>query len=198
MKRLVERRYQSPLRDEQAEATALRIIEAAIRVLERGLSGLSIPAVAREARVSVATVYHHFPDKPALIRAVTNHLDRQMGAEELDAVPASAAEIVEHIRFVFPRLSGRRALMAPALLGPEGTALRREWLSERAAIVRAALAGSATASLPEDFDRLVAIVTLLCTTEALGVLDEYLGLSPAEAAEAVAWAVLKLSEESTT
>ena len=48
---------------------------------------------------------------------------------------------------------------------------------------------------PAAFERLVSIVTLLCTSQTLGVLHEYLGLSAEEAAEAVAWAIFKLSEE---
>jgi hypothetical protein len=47
----------------------------------------------------------------------------------------------------------------------------------------------------EDFSRLVAIVTVLCTSETLGLLQEYLGLSAEEAGDTVAWAVTQLCEE---
>lgn len=189
------RKYRSPLREGQAEATAFRIIEAAIRILEGGLAGLSIPAVAREAGVSVPTVYHHFADKTALIRALSDHLDRTIGIDP-PANPHSAAELAAHIRYVGPHLHGRPSLLGQALAGPEGTALRREWLAERSAMVRGALRSGST--LPEDdFERLVSIATVLCTSQTLGVLTEYLGLAAGEAAEAVAWAVLKLTEENT-
>jgi AcrR family transcriptional regulator len=189
------RRYRSPLREGQAETTARRIAEAATRVLERGLAGLSVPAVAREAGVSVPTVYHHFADKAALIRAVSDHVDRLAGIDALPA-PGSPAELAQHIRHVFPHLDARQALMGPALRGPEGEALRREWLAERAAMVRGALSAAASRCEPAEFERLVSIVTLLCTSQTLGVLHEYLGLSAEEAAATVAWAIFKLSEES--
>lgn len=188
------RRYRSSLRVGQAEATALRIVEAAVRVLERGLAGLSIPAVAREAGVSVPTVYHHFADKTALIRAVSDHIDRLAGAGTLPA-PQSPAGLREHIRNVYPRINGRHALMGAALSGPEGDALRREWLAGRAAMIRAALEESSSRLGPENFEKLVSIVTVLCTSQTLGVLHEYLGLSAEEAADAVAWAISQLSEE---
>ena len=188
------RHYRSALREGQAEATARRIVEAAIRVLERGLAGLSIPAVAREAGVSVATVYHHFADKAALIRAVSDHIDRLAGIDTLPS-PRSADELAQHIRHVFPRVTGRQALLGPALRGSEGEALRREWLKERVTMVREALDEASSRLDPEDFEKLVSIVTLLCTSQTLGVLHEYLGLSAEESAAAVAWAISKLSEE---
>lgn len=164
-------------------------------MLERGVASLSIPAVAREAGVAVPTVYHHFADKAALIRAVSDHLDEVAGFDAPLPVPHTAAELAHHVKQVFPRLTGRHALMAPLLSGPEGEALRREWLAERAGMVRDALGQASSRLEPADFERLVSIVTLLCTSQTLGVLHEYLGLSAEEAAEAVAWAMFRLSGE---
>jgi AcrR family transcriptional regulator len=48
------------LRAAQAQATRARILEATVNVMARGVASVSIPAVAREARVSVPTVYRHF------------------------------------------------------------------------------------------------------------------------------------------
>ena len=47
-----------------------RLLAATIAVIEkRGLSGVTIPAVAATARVSTGSVYRRFADKEALIRA---------------------------------------------------------------------------------------------------------------------------------
>lgn len=188
------RSYASPLRAEQARATALRIVEAAIRVLERGPAELSIPAVAREAGVSVPTVYHHFGDKAGLISAVSDHLDQSEFLEP-PMQPTSPAEMAEHVRSVFPRLDGRRALMAPAFRLPEGERVRREQIAERVAMIRTALAPVEPGFDAASFDHLAAIVTVLCTSETVGLLQDHLNLSMADAAEAVAWAVTKLSKE---
>lgn len=188
------RSYRSALRADQAEATALLIVEAAVRVLQRNPAVLSIPAVAREAGVSVPTVYRHYGDKDQLIRAVSNHLDAAFGDEPWPR-PASPADLAAHMRRAAPRLDGRRALMAPALRSPEGEAFRGEQFATRVAFVRGAVAELSTRLPAEDFSRLVAIVTVLCTSETLGLLQEYLGLSAEEAGDTVAWAVTKLCEE---
>ena len=57
------RTYRSELRAQQADETRARILDATVRVMARGLASLSIPAVAREAGVSVPTVYRHFATK---------------------------------------------------------------------------------------------------------------------------------------
>ena len=45
-----------------------------------GLASLSIPAVAREAGVSVPTVYRHFGTKDDLLAAVYPHVARGSGS----------------------------------------------------------------------------------------------------------------------
>jgi AcrR family transcriptional regulator len=187
------RLYRSALREEQAEATARRIVEAALRVLERGPATFSIPAVAREAGVAVPTVYNHFGDKGGLIRAVGDHLDRSTGLEPPS--PESPEDLAAHIRLVAPYINGLHALLAPALRSPEGQQFRREQLADRVLMMRRALAGAASRLAPAEAEHLVAIATVLCTSETLGLLQEYLGLSNEAAADAIAWAVLKLSEE---
>src|SRR5262245_59662714 len=62
-----------------------RILEAATAVLARGVDELSMPAVAREAGVSVPTVYRNFPDKNALLRETLQHLRQQRDYRGLTA-----------------------------------------------------------------------------------------------------------------
>jgi AcrR family transcriptional regulator len=59
-----------------------QILEATIRILtERGLSGLKIEDVAREAEVGKGTVYLYFQDKQALLRALVEQRTLQFYAE---------------------------------------------------------------------------------------------------------------------
>ncbi len=63
-----QRDYQSPLRQEQARRTREQILDGLIQAMARGgLADLSIPAVAREAGVSVPTIYRYFHTKRELI-----------------------------------------------------------------------------------------------------------------------------------
>jgi AcrR family transcriptional regulator len=43
--------------------------EALLLILEQGIRGTTVEEVARQAGVSRMTVYRHFPDKPAVVRA---------------------------------------------------------------------------------------------------------------------------------
>jgi AcrR family transcriptional regulator len=67
------RRYESPIRREQAAATRAAILAAARRLFEkRGYSGTAVAEIAEEAGVTPRTVYLGFETKAALLRGVWN------------------------------------------------------------------------------------------------------------------------------
>ena len=71
------RRYESPRRRDQAEATRQSILAAAQRLFERdGYPGTTIAAIAADAGVSTKTVYLAFESKSGLLRAVWHLLLR--------------------------------------------------------------------------------------------------------------------------
>lgn len=71
-----------------ATGTRARLVEAAVRTVERGgVSGLTLEAVAREAGVSKGGLLHHFRSKDALVEAVLRDL--------LAAFDARVTELVE-------------------------------------------------------------------------------------------------------
>jgi AcrR family transcriptional regulator len=66
---LTSRSYRSPLREEQARQTQLRILDAAHGLLlEQGYTATTMAAVAAAAGVSTQTVYKTFGTKPALVK----------------------------------------------------------------------------------------------------------------------------------
>lgn len=72
-----ERRYESPLRREQAAATRRRILGAAQQLFERdGYAATSMGAIAEAAGVSLKTVYLAFDTKSGLLRALWHLLLR--------------------------------------------------------------------------------------------------------------------------
>src|SRR3954452_22001144 len=61
------RSYESPLREEQTAATRERILATVAElVVTESPALISIPMIAHKARVSVRTVYRHFPTKEDL------------------------------------------------------------------------------------------------------------------------------------
>ena len=73
----VKRRYESPRRRQQAEATRREILEAARRLFERdGYAATTMAAIARESGVALKTVYVAFETKSGVLRALWNLLLR--------------------------------------------------------------------------------------------------------------------------
>ncbi|HEU5346757.1 MAG TPA: helix-turn-helix domain-containing protein [Ktedonobacterales bacterium] len=73
------RRYYSPRRTDQAEATQRAILQAARkRFAEQGYQATTLQAIAREAEVSVPTIYAVFGSKAAILSALV----KSTGADE--------------------------------------------------------------------------------------------------------------------
>jgi AcrR family transcriptional regulator len=76
------RRYDSPHRRAQAQATRQAILDAAQRLFEaHSYSGTSMPAIAEEAGVALKTIYVYFPTKAAVVHALW---DARLGGDEAD------------------------------------------------------------------------------------------------------------------
>ena len=77
------RRYHSPRRKEQAEATRKQILDAAERLFIRdGYVATSMAAIAKEAGVALKTVYLAFETKSGLLRALW-HRNLRGGREDV-------------------------------------------------------------------------------------------------------------------
>lgn len=99
------RRYDSPLRREQANATRDRIVEAACDLLAdssiRDWQGITVRAVAARAEVSERTVFRHFGNERGLRDAVMRRLEDQAGIDlenlRLGDLPKVIGRVVEEI-----------------------------------------------------------------------------------------------------
>jgi AcrR family transcriptional regulator len=77
------RRYESPRRREQAEATRRAVLEAAERLFLRdGYGATTMAAIAAEARVALKTLYVAFETKGGILRALWNLRLRSEGDEK--------------------------------------------------------------------------------------------------------------------
>lgn len=195
MNRLVldTRTYRSRLRDEQAEATRSRILDATLGVMARGIAALSVPAVAREAGVSVPTIYRHFGSKRGLYAAVYPHVARRAGLprpEDLEP-PRSLDRLRDGLRTVYARIESVAVeeLAVAAFSGPGAEEVRRIDMPNRLAAFRR-LADTIMPGLGEvERGRIARLLVVLTTSSALRTWRDLLGSSADEAADDVAWIV---------
>src|SRR5438309_3644774 len=99
------REYHSQLREQNEEQTRERILEATLRMTAGGLATISVPAIAREAGVSVPTVYRRFGTKGALLSALYPYATRRTGIDRVPD-PPSLGELRGAIRAFIERLDG--------------------------------------------------------------------------------------------
>jgi AcrR family transcriptional regulator len=182
------RRYRSVLRDEQAEATRGRIVDAAVRVMARGIASLSIPAVAREAGVSVPTVYRHFGTKRELLAAVYPHVARRAGLDRLTA-PRSIEELADGVRFYFGRLDTLGEEARAAMASPASDEVRRMSMANRLAMWRQLADSIEPALAAEDRDRITRILAVLITSASMRMWRDHIGVSVEQAADDVEWLI---------
>lgn len=185
------RAYTSGLRDQQAEATRTRILEALVRTMADGVAGLSIPAVAREAGVSIPTVYRHFGSKKGLVEALGPFVVAKGGLMP-EKLPETVAEFESMARQMFRNLAGMDLTLRAAMASELGQQVRQATMPMRLGIIRGVF-GRLAPDLPEgDRDRLANLAMILVSTPSFRAYKDYLGLGPDASAELVTWAIATL------
>jgi AcrR family transcriptional regulator len=164
--------------------------------MARGLATTSIPAVAREAGVSVPTVYRHFRTKRELFAALYPHVVNGVAAYRLP-MPASLDEFGPVLRKQFASLDAMGDAERAAMASPAGEEARRTQMPSRIARTRELADAIVPADSPIDRDRLTRLLVILTGSAAFRTWRDHLGCTPDEAADDVAWAVRTLIGAST-
>lgn len=187
------RAYRSELREAQAEATRGRILDAAMRVIAGGLAGVSVPAVAREAGVSVPTIYRHFRTKGDLLAAVYPHAARRTG---LDGIPdpRSLDELRTMIRAVIDRLDALDDLSRAAMASPGGAEVRHATMPARYERIRRAAESFEPTLATADQARITRLLVVLSSSASLRMWRDHLERSPEEVADDIDWVMRAVIE----
>lgn len=176
------RAYDSPLRDEQQRATRARILDAALRVISGGIASVSVPAVAREAGVSVPTIYRHFPTKAELMAAVYPHVAARMGLDQVPD-PTSLEDLPGFLRRTFARVDALDDLDRAAMASPGADEVRRATMPRRLARIGRFTDAVAGDLSPEARDRITRLLTVLTASASLRMWRQHLGSSVEQAAD---------------
>lgn len=185
--------YSSPLRAEQKERTHERILEAAAeQLLEEGLEELSLPRAAKRARVSVPTVYRHFPTQEALMRELTEWVGRRMNINE---VPENVDEFAEWVPRLFAHWDENEALIRARLLSAVHRQIHRDAGHRKDEEIEKAMEDVTAQLDPLDSRRACALVRLLVSGAAWEMMRDSWDLTGEQAGEALAWAINVLVAE---
>ena len=175
------RSYRSALRDRQSSETRERILDAVVHVMARGVADLSIPAVAREAGVSVRTVYRHFATKRELLAELQPHFARRTGMDAMPP-PRSLDQLHYGVRTLFTRIHDMGPVGYAALASPIGSKARHLQMAERRRQTRETVDAIGAELTDEWRDRLARLLVILLSSASLRMWTEHLGLTPDDAA----------------
>lgn len=184
------RKYNSPLREQRATETRESILEAALKLLAEGASKMTIPAVAKEAGVSVPTVYRHFSSKEDLEDGLAEYVRDLVGFRtEFDGLPGLRALLADSWARAATYPPGTMTLMLTNIgrnLGREDHSIRRSYMER-------CLADELSQLPAKERDRFVTVAAALASSPGSVALQR-LGLSGAEAADTSAWILETLFE----
>jgi AcrR family transcriptional regulator len=187
--------YRSPLRDERAVQTRTRILDGLVQVMAKnGIAELSIPLVAREAGVSIPSVYRYFPTKKHLITALDEYA-HQKGSFTLDDfgpmdTPEDLARIVP---LTFKRREAIESTLSAAMNSRLGYTIRQQEFAERAKHFSEALRSVSKNLKRDERQWLTDVVFVLSSYACVRAFRDYLGLNSEEAGRRVAWAIRVLA-----
>jgi AcrR family transcriptional regulator len=187
-----KRAYVSPLRDGQSEATRVRIVEAVARVLARGIVELSVPAVAKEAGVSVATVYRHFPTKTDLVSGLTEHVAGLVGTRMEDINIVSLNDMEAKGRDIHQKLAQLDPALRLAMASPQANQLRRETRKKRLAANERMLAPYIRHLSHRERRRVRDLCVVLMSSATANAFDMLVGSSPEETADTLTWGLRRI------
>jgi AcrR family transcriptional regulator len=174
-----------------ADETRVRILDACVAILARGVAELSIPAVAREAGVSVPTVYRNFPDKKTLVAETGLYLRRIRGGY---SIPDSLDDLGDAIRKNFEAATSLNETVAAALQSEPMLALRRDSgvFQQRLEMIEKLLGPELPDATDVERENAIFMTTVLCSSHAFRAFRDITGISPRRAAEVVTWTIERL------
>ncbi len=180
------RRYSSPTRERQAEQTRQRILEVLARQLGRpDAVDVNVTEAAKEAGVSVRTVYHYFPDRTARVEALAEWTREALGP--VDHPLLTADDIPGFTRAAYARAERQEAFWRIGMVPGLSSDVRRARHGRVRRRIRELL-DEIGAPDPET-ERATAAIILLESPEGGVVLVDMLGLSFVDAADAAAEAI---------
>lgn len=188
------RKYESPVRAAQSEATREHLLAVARELLvEGGLDALTLPRLAKAAGVSAPTVYRHFPTLDALVEAFLAWIRPLIGQtpERLMKTPDTLPQLpLEN----FARFEEHAAVLRPLMESRVFNRVRVASMRDRARRGADVLVERAPGWRRRELEAAAGAVWVLASPQTWRWLVETWGVDTREAARAASWAMRALLE----
>lgn len=174
------------------EQTRDLIMEGLIRTMAKGAVTWSIPEVAREAGVSVPTIYRYFRTKQELVEGLSAYVVRKAGLAAMQP-PRSPQELITMVREMYLRAEGMSDAMKMASVSELAQEIRKESIPVRLKMIEMALTPVLSFFPEQEQVYLVRMILLLTSSALIRAFDQYLDLAGTEAADTISWAIFALT-----
>jgi AcrR family transcriptional regulator len=175
----------------KADAVRTQVIEGVVALLHAGRS-LTFREVAREAGVPERTVYRYFPTRTALLAAVFEWTNEQLGYD--GPRPTTEDDLMALVRQAFRGFDEHAPVVRQMLIEPDGRRARLADVAERRRAAVELVRNEAPGLDRATRDRLAAAIQVLTVAATWQSLHDYWDLDGPDAAETSALAIELLLE----
>lgn len=184
------RNYDRTHREAQAQATRQAILEAAFGLVGDDVDAqLSFARVAERAGVSEPTVYRNFPNREALVAALSAHISERFRGprmpDEVDELPAAAIATAQYF-------AENPQMLRAALRSSGAQEIREHGRKGRSAQLRELLTGPTEHLEKKDAEAVRAVIMTLVRGETWVELADRHHIDTDRAGFAMAWAIRAL------
>lgn len=179
------------LQEAKADVVRTRVVEGMVSLLDGGRS-LTFKDVALEAGVPERTVYRYFPTRTALLAAVFDWTNEQIGHD--GPRPTTQADLVALVRQAFRGFDDHAPVVRQMLIEPDGRTARLADVAERRRAAIELVGNEAPGLDRATRERVAAATQILSVAATWQSLRDYWDLDGAAAAETSALAIELLLE----
>lgn len=184
------------LRDRQRDLTRETILNALAAIVSDGdVHDFTVQQVAERAGVSHRTVYRHFPTREALLEALAEWLDQELGRRGTPMVPQHLDDFVDSAPLVFSLFDEYAPLVRALVITYTATGVRPAPREERTRALERVVAEAAPHVSETERRDFFAVTRALLNSQAYQFFRDHLGLTGTDAGRAVAWAVRTLVDD---